>query len=72
MGFSWKEYWNGLLFHPLANHILSELFTVTPESEVALQAMAHNFIEFPKPLCHNKAVIHEGDKTPSVQFSSVQ
>ena len=71
MGFSWQEYWNSLLFHPLVNHVLSELFTMTPPFEVALQAMAHSFIEFPKPLCHDKAVIHEGDKTPSVQFSSV-
>ena len=71
MGFSWQEYWNGLLFHPLVNHALLELFTMTPPSEVALQAMVHSFIEFPKPLCHDKAVIHEGDKTPSVQFSSV-
>ena len=45
---------------------------MTPPSEVALQVMAHSFIESPKPLCHDKAVIHEGDKTDSVQFNSVQ
>ena len=33
---------------------------MTHPSWVALRAMAHSFIELCKPLCHDKAVIHEG------------
>ena len=40
---------------------MSELFTVTRLSWVALHIMVHSFIELPKPLCHDKTVIHEGD-----------
>ena len=43
------------------DHVLSELFTMTRLSQVALHSMAHSFIELCKPLLHNKAVIHEGD-----------
>ena len=42
-------------------HILSEFSTMTCLSWVALHGMAHSFIELCKPLCHDKAVIHEGD-----------
>ena len=31
-------------------------------SLVTLNNMTHNLIELCKPLCHNKAVIHEGNK----------
>ena len=58
MGFSRQEYWSGLPFPSSEDHILSELFTMTCPSWVALHGMAHIFIEF----CHNKAVIHEGVK----------
>ena len=58
MGFSRQESWSGLPFPPPVDHILSELFTMTCPSWVALHGMAHIFIEF----CHNKAVIHEGVK----------
>ena len=44
-----------------ADHLLSELFTMTDLSCVALNSMAHSFIELRKPLCHSKTVIHEGD-----------
>ena len=60
MGYSWQEYWSGLPFSPAADCVLSELFTMTRPSWVALQGMAHSFIELHKPLCHDKAVIHEG------------
>ena len=43
------------------DHVLSELFTMTRLSQVALHSMAHSFIELCKPLLHNKAVIREGD-----------
>ena len=42
-------------------HILSELSPVTCLSWVALHGMAHSFVELCKPLCRDKAVIHEGD-----------
>ena len=29
MKFSWQEYWSDLPFHPPADHVLSELFTMT-------------------------------------------
>ena len=36
------------------------LFCQTCPSWVALHGMAHSFTELHKPLCHDKAVIHEG------------
>ena len=44
------------------DHILSELSTMTCPSWVALNGMAHRFIDSCKPLCHNKPVTHEGEK----------
>ena len=44
---------------------LVELFTLTHLSGVALHSTAHSFIELQKPLCHNEAVIHEGDTVES-------
>ena len=40
---------------------LSELFTVTQPSWVALHSVAHSFIELGKSLHHVKAVIREGE-----------
>ena len=59
MGFSQQEYWSGLPFPPLVDHVLSELFTMTCPSWVALHRMAYSFIELHKPLCLDKAVMHE-------------
>ena len=58
MEFSWQEYWNNLPFPPSVNHILSELFTMTCVSWVALKGMAHSFTELDKAFSQNKAVIH--------------
>ncbi|KAF7234970.1 hypothetical protein EYD10_18164, partial [Varanus komodoensis] len=44
------------------DHVLSELSAVTCPSWVALHGIAHSFIELLKPIRHNKAVIHEGEK----------
>ena len=60
MGFSWQQYWSVLPFFPPVDHVLPELFTMTHSSWEALHSMAHNFIELCKPLCLDKAVIHEG------------
>ena len=60
MGFSWEEYWSGLPLTAPVDHVLAELYIVTHPLWVALHGMAHSFIELPKPLCHNMAVIHEG------------
>ena len=57
-----QEYWSGLPFPFPVDCILSELSPMTCPSWVALHGMAHSFIEFLKPLHHNKAVIHGGDK----------
>ena len=45
---------------PPLDHDLQELFTMTCLSWVALHGLAHSFIKLCKPLCHDKAVIHEG------------
>ena len=52
MGFSRKEYWSGLPFPSPVDHILSELFTMTRPSWVALHGMAHSFIELDKAVFH--------------------
>ena len=61
MRFSWQVYWGGVPFPPPVDHVLSEHSARTCPSWVALQSMAHSFIELHKPLCL-KAVIHEGDE----------
>ena len=61
MGVSRQEYWSGLPFPLPADHILSELFSMTRPSWVALQRMTYSFTELCKPPHQNKAVIHEGD-----------
>ena len=52
MGFSRQEYWRGLPFPSLVDHILSELSTMTRLSWVALHSMAHSFIELDKAVVH--------------------
>ena len=52
MGFSRQEYWSGLPFLSLVDHVLSELSTMTRPSWVALHGMAHSFIELDKALVH--------------------
>ena len=51
MGFSRREYWSGLPFPSLVDHVLSELSTKTCLPWVALHSMAHSFIELDKALC---------------------
>ena len=51
-GFSRQEYRSGLPFPPPVEHILSELSTMTRLSWVALQSMAHSFIELDKAVVH--------------------
>ena len=43
------------------DHILSELFSVTCLSWVALHSITRSVIELNKPLRHDKAVVHDGD-----------
>ena len=52
MGFSRQEYWSGLSFPSPVDNVLSELSSMTHLSSMALQGMAHSFIEL------HKAVIH--------------
>ena len=52
MGFSRQEYWSGLLLPSPVDHILPELSIVTLLSLVALQGMAHSFIELDKAVIH--------------------
>ena len=67
MGFSRQEYWSGLTFPFLVNHVLSEILTVTCLSWVALHCMTHSFIELCKPFCHNKTVIRKRDESKKVK-----
>ena len=46
---------------PPVVHILSKPFTITCPSWVILHGMSHSCLELCKPLCHDKAVIHEGE-----------
>ena len=60
MRFSQKVDWGGLPF--LLQWItFCQNSLLWPMSWVALHGMAHSFIELHKPLCHQKAVILEGD-----------
>ena len=52
MGFSRQEYWNGSPFPSPVDHILSELFTITQTSWVALHGMAHSFTKLDKGVVH--------------------
>ena len=52
MRFSRQEYWSGLPFPSPVDHILFELSTMICPSWVALQSMAHSFIELDKALVH--------------------
>ena len=52
MGFSRQEYWSGLPFPSTVDHVLSEFSTMTHPSWVALNSLAHSFIELDKPVVH--------------------
>ena len=52
MGFARKEYRSGLPFPSPVDNFLSELFTMTRLSWVALQGTAHSFIELDKAVVH--------------------
>ena len=49
MRFLWQEYWSVLPFPPSEDLVLSELFTMTHLSWVALHGMAHSFTELHSP-----------------------
>ena len=52
-----QEYWSGLPFPSPVDHVLSELSTLTLPSWVALQSMAHSFIELEKAVVHVISVV---------------
>ena len=52
MGFSRQEYWRGLPFPSPVDHVLSELYTITRPSWVALHHMSHSFTELDKAVVH--------------------
>lgn len=71
MRYPQQEYWSGLPIPSPAGHILSEHSTMTCHSCASLHGMDHNFTELQKPLHHDKAVIHEGDKA-GISYCKVQ
>ena len=52
MGFSRQEYWSGFPFPSPVDHVFSGLSTMTHLSWMALQSMAHSFIELGKAVVH--------------------
>ena len=61
MGFSKQEYCSDLPLPLPVDHVLSELFTMTLPSWVALHSMNYSFTELCKPLPHDNTVIHDRD-----------
>ena len=57
MGFSRQEYGGGLPFPSPADHILSEVSTMTGLSWVALHSMAHSFTELDKAVVHVTSLV---------------
>ena len=55
MRFSQQVYWGGLPFPPPADHILSELFTVTCPSWVAPYSMTHSFMSYASPFAMTRS-----------------
>ena len=68
---SQQEYWSELPFPPPVNQVLSELFTMTHPSWVALHCLAHSFIELCESFRHDKAVIHEEAVQPYILIKDV-
>jgi len=60
MRFTRQEYWSRLPFPSPVGQVLSQLFTMTCPSWVALHGMAHSFTKLHKSLHRDKAVIHDG------------
>ena len=58
MGFSRQEYLSGLSFPSPVYHVLSELYTMTHQSWVALHGMAYSFIELDKAVVHVISLIN--------------
>ena len=52
MGFSRQEYWSGLPFPSLVDHVLSEFSIMTCPFWLALHFMAYSFIELDKAVVH--------------------
>ena len=50
--FSRQEYWSGLPFPSPVDHVLSELFTMTCRSWVALHGVVHSFTELDKAVVY--------------------
>ena len=71
MGFSRQEYWSGLPFPPSVDNVLPEQAIVTNPSWMALQSMAHSFLELREPLCYDGAVIHEEDEPLGRKLSNM-
>ena len=61
-GFLMARILSVLLFPFPVNQVLSEHFTITGVSWIALNSMVQSFIELHKLLCQKKAVIHEVDR----------
>ena len=47
-----QEYWSGLPFPSLVDHVLSDLSTMTHPSWMAIHCMSHSFIELDKAVVH--------------------
>ena len=63
MWFLRLEYWNGLPFPAPVDHVLSELFTMTCLSWVALHGIALHFIKLHQPLHQDRLWSMKGSYT---------
>ena len=59
-------------FPPPVGHIFSEHFKWPCPSWMTLQGMAHNLIGLYKPLCHEKALIHESVGETTTVFQNFE
>ena len=71
MGFSRQEYWSGLPFLSPVDDVLSELPTTTRPSWVALNGMAHSFIELDKAVVQVISLISFLQWTTFCQTSAI-
>ena len=57
MRFTMQKYWSGLPFPSPVGHVLSEVYTMTCLSWVALHGMAHSFFELDKAVVHVTSLV---------------
>ena len=65
-------YTEGVCIPSSSGSRVSELSAMTCPSWLTLHGVAHSFKDLCAPLCHNKAVILEGEAIPNSPFNNAQ